>query len=243
MKNNKKFKTKNDNKNQRQRGVFFSGFKKFLRLFIKRPKLTLLSGELESKNSVILTNHVGASAPLKMELYYPHNIRLWGAHQMNDNLRSVYKYQSRIYYHQKKGWPLFSARLFCLIAAPLTYLFYRGLRLIPTYQDARFRSSLSESISAIKSGQNIVIFPEDSSKGYFDKLTEFRPGFVKLLEVALQENIDLNVVVAYLNKKKNEYIFDKPILASKLISKYPDKEDLAEALKNRCNELGEMTRK
>ena len=44
----------------------------------------------------------------------------------------MYKYQTRVYYHEKKHWNLHLARLFCLLASPLTNLFYKGLNLIST---------------------------------------------------------------------------------------------------------------
>jgi hypothetical protein len=226
---------------EKYRGPIFTQFKKVLKLFIKKPN-TIFLGNLPSQNTVILSNHVGTSAPLKLELYYPHQIRFWGAHQMNSGLVSLYKYQSYVFYHKKKGWSLLGARLFCLLAAPLTYMFYKGLNLISTYQDTRFRTTLKQSMEVLNNQQNIVIFPEDSKYGYQDELIGFHPGFVLLLETAIKQNKDLNVVVAYLNKKENVFIFDKPILASTLFEKYTSKEQIAQALNNRCNQLGRMTK-
>lgn len=74
------------------------------------------------------------------------------------------------YYHEILGWNIHLARLFCLIASPLTYLFYKGLRLVSTYKDYRFRQSIDESIELIKKDKNIVIFPENSENGYLDEL-------------------------------------------------------------------------
>ena len=39
----------------------------------------------------------------------------------------------------------FLARLFCLLASPLTFLFYKGLNLISTYKDSRLKITLEES--------------------------------------------------------------------------------------------------
>lgn len=228
-------------KQKKHRGWFFTQFKKVLKLFIKKPKMVFL-GSLPKRNTIILSNHVGTTAPLKLELYFPHKIRFWGTHEMNEGLGSVYKYLSNIFYHQKKGWPLWLAKFFCLLAAPLSFLFYRGLNLIPTYKDVRLKKTLKESLETLKQKTNIVIFPEDSKNGYLDTLQHFFAGFVILMQVAQKEHINLNVIVSYLNKKNNTYIFDKPISATTLFEKHTTRKAIASALKNRCNQLGEMTR-
>ena len=68
--------------------------------------------------------------------------------------------------------------MFCLIASPLTNLFYKGLNLISTYPDGRFRNTIKESLTAINNGENVVIFPEKSTNGYQANLEGFYGGFV-----------------------------------------------------------------
>lgn len=67
---------------------------------------------------------------MSLELYADFPIRTWGTHEMNSGLSKMYRYQSRVYYHEKKGWNLHLARLFCLLASPLTNLFYKGFALL-----------------------------------------------------------------------------------------------------------------
>lgn len=97
---------------------------------------------------------------------------------MNSGLKSTYNYLTNNYYTKKKHWNLHLARIFCLIAAPLCNLFYKGLNLISTYPDTRFRKTLKESIKTLQSGTNLIIFPEASENGYFDELTLFHEGSV-----------------------------------------------------------------
>ena len=123
------------------RKKWFRGLKKFMRLFIKPSKFVYLGGPIQD-GSIVLSNHVGTTAPLAFELYGNLPFRFWGASEMNSGLIALYKYQTRVYYHEKKHWNLHLARLFCLLASPLTNMFYKGLRLISTYRDARFRKTL-----------------------------------------------------------------------------------------------------
>lgn len=222
-----------------QRKGWFKVFKALLRLFIKKPRFVFL-GEKFSDCCLVLSNHVGASAPLALECYFPKPFRFWGTYEMNSSLKEVYKYLSEIYFHQKKHWRLFWSKLFCLIAAPFAYLFYRGLTLISTYRDHRFRTTLKESVKTVEAGASLVIFPEDSSKGYFSTITGFFSGFVTLAHICCKKGYDLPIYLSYLRKSDNVYIVDKPIYCSELEASGLDKYEIAEMLRQRCNALGEM---
>ena len=205
----------------------------------KKPKFVYLGEEIGT-GGIILSNHEGTDSPMSLELYLDKPIRMWGAHEMNSGVVKMYKYQSRVYYHEKKHWNLHLARLFCLIASPITNLFYKGLNLISTYRDTRFRRTLRESISALQEGYNIVIFPEDSAKGYLEELEGFFAGFVLLAEACKRKGMDLPIYVTYFRKKDLTYIIDKPVLYSELCKESESKEEVARRLVERCNELGKM---
>lgn len=224
---------------KKKRKWWFRLLKKIMKVRYKEPKFVYL-GEKITTRSIILSNHEGTDAPMSLEIYGDMPVRMWGAHEMNSGLIKMYKYQSRVYFHEKKGWNLHLARLFCLIASPLTNLFYKGLDLISTYKDVRFIKTIRESVEAIKQGDNIVIYPEDSKKGYLAELEGFFAGFVVLADSCLKEGIDVPIYVTYFKKKEKLYIIDKPILYSELCKKYNSKEEKAKALCERCNELGKM---
>lgn len=224
---------------QQDRSRWFRCFKKLLVGRYKRPRFVYL-GEKFGTGSIILSNHAGTDAPLSLELYCDQPIRMWGAHEMNSGLVKCYQYQTRVYYHQRKHWNLHLARLFCLIASPLTVLFYKGLRLISTYRDARFLRTLRESIAAIKGGENVVIFPEDASEGYKDELDGFFCGFLVLAEHCRHEGIDVPIYVTYFRKHDLTYFVDSPVLYSELCQNGETKEAIAARLVARCNALGKM---
>ena len=219
----------------RKRG--FGLLKSIMRRFIKPSRFVYLGGELPA-GTLIVSNHVGTSAPLALELYSRLRFRFWGAWQMNAGLIRLYRYQSRVFYHEKKHWNLHLARLFCLIASPLTYLFYSGLNLISTYSDARFRTTVTESISALRQGQHIVIFPEDSTKGYLDQLEGFHGGFLMLAKIALRHGIDCPISISYYKKSERTFVLDAPVLASELFGGGESRAEIAARLCERCNYIG-----
>ena len=231
--------SKKTRKTKRLRRRGFGILKSIMRWFIKPSEFIYLGGELPS-GTVIVSNHVGTAAPLALELYSGLPFRFWGAWQMNSGLINLYKYQTRIYYHEKKHWNIHLARLFCLIASPLTHLFYAGFDLISTYKDIRFTKTIRESIKALKSGDNVVVFPEDSTNGYLSELEGFHQGFVLLAQICHRRGIDVPIYVSYFRKSDFTYIFDAPVRYAELAEKCGSRAEIARYLCERCNELGKM---
>lgn len=210
--------------------------KNMMKIRYKKPRFVFL-GDRPTKNAIILSNHEGTDAPMSLEIYCQFPIRMWGTYEMNSGLRKMYKYQTEVYYHQKKHWNLHLARLFCLLASPLTNLFYKGLKLISTYRDANFMRTIKESYQAIKDGNNIVIFPEKSPDGYLAELQGFYAGFLVFAQYCFKNGIDTPIYVSYFKLKERTYVFDKPILFSELKSKFETRDEMVEYLLNKCNSL------
>ena len=130
--------------------------------------------------------------------------------------------------------------MFCLVASPLTNLYYKGLNLISTYHDSRFRQTLKDSLKAIQDGDNIVIFPEKSDKGYLPELEGFYKGFLSFADVCKAKGIDVPIYVSYFKIKDKIYVFDAPVKYSELLSDGSTRDEIAKKLLARCNELGKM---
>ena len=219
---------------------FYDKVKCVIRIFKKKHEVIYLGEKIE-KSSLILSNHVGMSAPLSWDLYPEFTFRFWGTYEMNGDLKTVYKYLSETYFHNKMHWPLFLSKLFCLIAAPVMKGFYKGLEVISTYTDLRLKQTVNTSLDILNKGHNIIVFPEDSSSGYFDKLTKFYSGFLFLAKTCYKKELDVPIFVSYYSKKQRKIVVDKPIKYSSLLEKYKDlsHDEIAFELLNRCNQLGE----
>lgn len=224
---------------QQNRKLWFKLLRKLMVGRYKRPRFIYL-GEEFGNGGIIVSNHEGTDAPLSLELYCDKPVRFWGASEMNSGLISMYKYQTRVYFHQRKHWNIWLARLFCLIASPLTNLFYKGLKLVSTYRDVRFLRTLRESIAILREGENIVVFPEDATKGYLAELEGFFPGFVMLAETCYRRGMDVPIFVTYFQKKELTYVVDAPVMYSELAKNGAKRDEIAKRLLDRCNELGRM---
>jgi hypothetical protein len=221
---------------------WFRAIKSLLTCFYNYPDIIYLDSKPFEETSVILSNHEGSYSPISLEMYFNKPIRLWGTYEMNSGFKNAYKYQTEIYYHKKKGWNLFLARIACLLITPLTRLFYKGLNIISVYRDPRFLKTMKESIETLNKDCNIVIYPEDSSGGYLKELKSFHVGFVVFAETCLKKGIDLPLVVAYYNKDTLQYLFDKPVKFSELQKRFSSRQEIADHLLDRCNFLGKMNK-
>lgn len=224
-----------------KRKLWFRIYKGFINIFRKRTKFVFLGEEFKDQG-IILSNHAGTGGPFAYELNQKKPIRFWGTYEMNSGIKQVYHYLVHTYYHQKKGWNLGLAYVFCLLAAPLTNLFYRGMNLISSYPDSRITETMAKSFETLKEPCNIVIFPEDSSKGYFDELTKFHSGFVVFIKFCLKRGLDLPLYVSYYEKRTHVQLVDSPIMLSDLFSENESREEIAKKLCDRCNELGRIAR-
>lgn len=75
--------------------------KKLVKCRYKKPEFIYLD-ERVGNGGIIVSNHDGTDSPMSLEIYLDVPLRFWGAHEMNSGLIKMYKYQTRVFYHEKK---------------------------------------------------------------------------------------------------------------------------------------------
>ena len=209
-----------------------------VRLIVRRPKIIFLGKVFpENEPYYFLVNHCGKKSPLKIDSYFKNDLRMWGTYEMTLGFKSVRKYLITTYYHEKRHLPKFFAWIVGTIVSPFVAGYYKGMRIIPTYQDMRFVTTLNETIDSVKNNRCIVIFPEDSSKGYKKELPHFFNGCVMSLDKILKRGYDLDIYVGYLIKKKNTFVIMDPIKFSKLKKEFNNYDDMSKNLRTMMNSL------
>lgn len=223
----------------KNRSGWFRFLKGIIKIFVHKPKFVYL-GEKVNGPSIVLSNHQGAVAPVKWELYADFPFRFWGTYEMNNGLKSTFKYLKNVYFFKKKHFSKFVSAILAFFACPFANLFYKGLNLISTYPNIELKKTITESVKTIKNNQSLIIFPEDSSTGYHKKLSEFIAGFVVLANRCLKLGFDLPIYVSYYKKKEKEFIIDKPVMFSELEKKKQTRKEIAKLMCNRANELADI---
>ena len=212
-----------------KRGMIFRFFKKFISLFKRRPKIINLSGEELKDKAIYLSNHAGAGGPLSYELYFPKRITNWGAHEMTEGYKARWKYLYHVFYRQKLGWSKFRAFIVASLFAPISILCYRAIGLIPTYTDARFHSTVKSSCRILDENSALLIFPEDSSKGYIEPPTSFFQGFIAMAKLYKKmRNEDVPIYNCYYSAKARALIVAKPIFVNEMLESGMTMEDVAD---------------
>ena len=201
------------------------------RIIIRKPKVKFLGNkEFPNEPIFILANHVGKKAPVKIEQHYPRDFMMWGTYEMTEGFKAVHRYLRTTYYHDKKHLTKWFAWFVATLAAPFANMFYVGMRIIPTYPDARLMITMRLTMKVYESGKDIVIYPEDSTNGYDDEIKKFFPGFVKILDMLYGKGHDVPIYVTYYNRKDNTFYINEQIKYSELKNKYSSDEQIADAM-------------
>ena len=233
-KKNQEFKVKKGAKQP-----IYKPFKKLIMpLIFKRPQIINLAGELPEK-SIVLANHSAKSGPPCLDIYYPVACYKWGAYQMFGNFKSRKEYLRDILYIKKCGKkPGFGTSFKAWLMAIFSPWVYKGMRLMPTYPDARFANTLRNSAKVLDAGMSVMIYPENSNEGYKDILTEFFPGFVMLAEKYFRATgEDVPVYPVYYSIKKRIMVIGKPLFVQDFAKQGMDRYQIAEKFCGAVNQL------
>ena len=93
-------------------------------------------------------------------------------------------------------------------------------------------------MAVLNDNASLFIFPEDSSKGYFNEIQNALPGFV-MLALTYYEKFeeDVPLIPAYVSIEKKRLIVGKPRYAHELILEGKSKQEIADILKEDINSL------
>lgn len=215
----------------------FGPVKKILRLFYKKIKVVTLGPKLD-ENCLLLANHANKKGPLVYELFLPIHCVKWGAHEMLETYKKRWRYLRDVLYMQKNGVKKFKATIKATFEATFSKFFYRGIKVLPTYRDARVRRTFDKSVDVLNDGSAVMIYPENSDKGYFDVLTEFYSGFTFIAEKYYKVNgVDVPIRPVYYHKKKRIIVVGTPSFYTEMKNKGMKRDEMGEFMKNQVNDL------
>lgn len=151
-----------------------------LRLIYPRHQI-IGQRQLEANQpAVFVSNHLGAYSPIVLSLDFPIPFRPW-VHAYITDKRYCRAYLEENFTARLLGLkPPLSGWLAALLAAPCIWVM-KQVRAIPVYRgQMRIRETFNISVEALKSGQNILIFPENKDALYTSHVNDFFIGFTHL---------------------------------------------------------------
>lgn len=207
-----------------------------LKLGYKKPQILNLNKEMPQK-AIFVANHAAMSGPMVYALYLPYFHVTWGAYQMLGNYKMRYRYLRDVYFMQKRKTSKVGATALASFEAAFSIYFYRGIKVLPTYPDMRFVKTVKNSITCLDDNTSVLIFPENSSDGYKEVLTNFYGGFVTLAERyrKTHDGQDVDICPMYYSPRKDKIVIGK---CSKLAN-YKDmtREQISEDFCKQVNNL------
>jgi len=222
---------------KKQRPTYTFGAK-VIKFFSKKYKIINLNDELVENNCIFISNHSAANGPLMLTLNLPFKFVPWGINDMCQKYSVRRRYLIDIFYRKKLKYSKFRSFAIGTLFAIISGYLYRNNDVIPTFTDVSLKSTMEKSIEKLKQGENILIFPEDSSDGYFEVLTKYYPGFAMLSKLYFKKTkIDLPVYPIYISKKKKVIIMGKPLFVNRMLEQKFTLKEIAEKAKNITNEL------
>ena len=143
-----------------------------------------------------------------------------------------------VLYIQKNGVNKFKATLKAGFEAIFSIFIYKGMKILPSYPDARLIKTLKYSMNMLNAGYAVSVYPEDSNKGYFKEMTHFFPGFVMLAQQYYKTTgEDLPVFPVYYGRKKKKIVVGTPLYVQDFVNQGLDREEIAEKFRLEVNQL------
>lgn len=226
-------------KNYKKQRPTYNFFAKAIKFFSKKYRIIDLNdGEIQN-NCIFISNHSAANGPLMLTLNLPFKFVPWGISDMCQGYRVRRRYLIDVFYRQKLKYSKFRSFLIGTLFAIISGYIYKNNGVIATFTNASLKDTMKRSISKLEQGENILIFPEDSSKGYFEVLTKYYPGFAMLSKLYFKKTqADLPVYPIYISKKKKIIIIGKPLFINKMLNEQKlSLEEISEKAKDITNDL------
>ena len=215
----------------------FGFFKKILFRPIYGVRLESSLEELPDK-AIIASVHAAKSGPMAITVSYPKKCAMWGHHGMLGGYKERFLYLRNVLYIQKMHKGKFISTLKSLVEAAFSIFIYKGMNVLGTYTDMRLLGTVKRSMEVLDNGMSVIIFPEDSSEGYFDEICSAFPGFVMLASLYYKKRgEDVPVIPTYVTTKERRLILGQPRYVHEMELSGMKAEEIAEVIKEDINSL------
>lgn len=188
--------------------------------------------------AILVSIHAAKNGPMAISMSYPKFSAMWGHHAMLGSYGERFHYLRDVLYMQKMHKNKLVATLKASYEALFSIYIYRGMKVIGTYTDMRLIQTIRSSMEVLDAGAGIVIFPEDSSEGYFDEVRSAFAGFVMLSELYYQRSgEDVPVIPMYISTQKKRLLVGAPRYVHEMALEGLQRNEIADRIKDDINAL------
>lgn len=206
------------------------------RIIFRKPEFVFEEPLPKDEAVVFTANHSGAYGPVNAALYFPTPCRPWTIAQILDKKSAAdfvfYDFFAATTKKCKFFWRILS-HIVAFLLRPLL-LATEG---IPVYHDRRITETFAKSIDALKSGSNLVVFPECPEK-FSPHINEFYGGFAKLGLLYYKETgKKLKFYPTYVAHPLKKVLVGKPVEFDPEKPATLQRKQIAEELRDRTEKL------
>lgn len=214
----------------------FRILKFFLRVVY--PKLQVVGIEnVPEDPCVVVGNHAQMHGPIACELYLPEQYYTWCAGQMM-HLRDVPPYAYADFWSKKPKSVRWFYKIASYLIAPLCVLLFNNARTIAVYHDTRILTTFRETIGALQSGKNIVIFPEHDEP-FNNIIYDFQDKFIDLAKhYHKRTGKELSFLPMYVAPNLKQVVFGRPVQFCATENILAQREKIRTYLMNEITEIG-----
>ncbi len=194
---------------QKKKGKFFLFLESMVRFFYGKKEFVGLEN-IPDEACVIVGNHSQIHGPLTAELLFPKKKYIWLiGHMMS--AKEIPAYAMEDFWPYKPKSTRWFYKIVAHIIAPLFAYLHRNADGIGVYKDMRIMNTFKQSVTGLKEGAHIIIFPECHTP-YNEIVNEFQDNFVDVARLYYKSTgKELNFVPMYNAPKLKKVVFGKPI--------------------------------
>ena len=214
---------------------FFAIIKGIFRIFLHKPKIINENDEFPT-DGLIVAPHKGKWGPFYLSLHTPKKLAIIGAYPMLGNYKERFLYLRNVLYIQKCHKGKVFSTIKALFEAIFSRCIYKGMHIIPSYDDYRLLNTINFTQKTIENGLAVVIFPENSEEGYQDVIETLHEGFLIVARsLEKRRKVPTKIYPMYNDHIRKVIAIGKPFTLQDLAGK--SNEEILSYTANRINKL------
>lgn len=193
----------------KKKPLLFKFIRFWISVFYRKRKFEGVEN-IPNEPCIIIGNHAQMHGPIATELFFPTKKYIWCIGQMM-NLKETPAYAYNDFWSKKPKATRWFYKTVAYLLSPLLYYLMSRSDTLAVYHDSRVMVTFKNTVTKLKEGNNIVLFPECPTT-YNDIVNEFQDKFVDVARLySKTTKKSIKFVPMYNAAKLKKVVFGKPI--------------------------------